>query len=102
MEQITSMITPYPEDSEKYEVSTGSSVSDDVTDLFYLTVNNVDYNDMGMYVCQTYYRYRRLGGEVTVYVRGTKHGSFYNHLQVEGVVHAERLHLWFRMQYIVF
>lgn len=71
VEPITSMITPYPEDSEKYEVSTGSFVSDDVTDLFYLTVNNVDYNDNGKYVCQAYYKYRRIDGEVLVYVRGT-------------------------------
>ncbi|XP_062608785.1 fibroblast growth factor receptor 4-like isoform X2 [Saccostrea cucullata] len=70
VEQITSMITPYPEDSEKYEVSTGSSFSDDVTDLFYLTVNDIDYHDMGKYVCYTYYKYRRIGGEVVVYVRG--------------------------------
>ncbi|XP_056013331.1 fibroblast growth factor receptor 4-like isoform X4 [Ostrea edulis] len=70
VQQITSMITPYPEDSDKYEVSTGSSVTDDVTDLFYLTVNDIDYSDMGAYVCQTYYRYRRIGSEVLVYVRG--------------------------------
>nr|XP_022324253.1 fibroblast growth factor receptor 3-like isoform X2 [Crassostrea virginica] len=91
VEQITSMITPYPEDSEKYEVSTGSSVSDDVTDLFYLTVNNVDYNDMGMYVCQTYYRYRRLGGEVTVYVRGPPKVSVFEDM-ISGMLNWD-LHL---------
>jgi hypothetical protein len=64
------MVTPYPEESEKYEVSTGSSVTDDVTDLFYLTVNNIEYSDMGAYVCYTYYQYRRVGAEVRVYVRG--------------------------------
>lgn len=79
VEPITSMITPYPEDSEKYEVSTGSSVSDDVTDLFYLTVNNVDYNDNGKYFCQAYYKYRRIDGNVVVYVRGPpKVGVFEN------------------------
>lgn len=51
VELIISMIIFYLEDSEKYEVFIGFFVSDDVMDLFYFIVNNVDYNDNGKYFC---------------------------------------------------
>lgn len=69
---ITSMYNPTPEDSDKYEVSQGSSVGDDYLDIFYLTIKDISYKDEGGYNCYTFYGGKKIHTSLLLKVDGKK------------------------------
>lgn len=64
------MYAPSPEDSDKYEVSSGSSMGDDVIDMFYLTIKDIAYEDEGGYNCYTFYAGKKIESTVLLKVDG--------------------------------
>ena len=67
---ITSMYAPSPEDSDKYEVTSSSSMGDDVIDVFVLTIKDIAYEDQGGYNCYTFYGGKKIESTVLLKVDG--------------------------------
>lgn len=64
------MYASSPEDSDKYEVTSSSSMGDDVIDVFFLTIKDIAYEDQGGYNCYTFYGGKKIESTVLLKVDG--------------------------------